>query len=360
MLKKLNGSVYMPFTDKQFYAAAKWWADRFPGRSGKRTQETSSVGDARQEAEALAESIAQQFLPNSLPPKNTVTPAQYQIFVETLAERLKFSMPQGTVDGRAFHAIETDYGPMTGALVFACQLAKINGDSLPFKTSLYLQDDGQIMVPDGYTAARPLVYDGQPNIAYADAKQADFSASSYYMAEKRYFLVELAEGQEYTQAIKRRTGTEYETRVAKAGEVLAARLTPAAAGNPPSAEDIISAKDHPGVDYIHAWDKADAADGAKEKYGSGRVEKLDENHVRVLSLPFRVKEVTATAGTGFGGNYQILQPGDRITETVHTGYTAIDIIRKADLDSGKVSWVPSTKDGKVVQPAAPAPKVLKP
>ena len=352
----------MPFTDQQLNAAAKWWADRLPGRGRKPMQEISSVGNVRQEAEALAESLTQEFLPNARAPEKGVTDAQYKIFIEILAERLKYSLPQKTLAGGAFHAIETDYGPMTSALVFACQIAKIDGEKLPMKTSLYLQDDGQILVPLSYQSCKPLVYDGQPKVAYAEARAADFSACAYFMQEKRYFLVELAEGQEYTCAIKRTTGTEYVTRVAKEGEILAARLTVAAGSNPPTAEDILTAKDHPAVQSIFGWDKADAADGAAEKYGQGRVERLDADHVRVLSLPFRAKEVTDTAGTGFGGHYQVLQPGDFITETVNTkhGYTSVDIVRKSALESGAVAWVPSTKDGKTVQPAAPATKAPKP
>jgi hypothetical protein len=352
----------MPFTDQQFYAAAQWWADRLPGRGGKPSQETSSVGKVREDAEALAESLTREFLPNARAPEKGVTDAQYNIFVEILAERLKYSLPQKTLDGAAFHAIEADYGPMTSALVFACQIAKISGDLLPFKTSLYLQDDGQILAPLSYQSCKPLAYDGAPDVAYADAKKADFSGCPYFMQEKRYFLVALAEGQEYTQAIKYTKGTEYVKCVAKEGEILAAELTAAAGSNPPTAEDILAAKDHPAVKYISGWDKADAADGATEKYGSGRVEKLNKDHVRVLSLPFRAKEVTETAGTGFGGHYQLLQPGDFITETVNAkhGYTSTDIIRKSALDSGAVTWVPSTKDGKTIQPATPATKTPKP
>lgn len=344
----------MGFSTEQFEAAAQWWADRLPGGGQASSHETGSIGNIRQEGYDMARAVHAEFsLPGELSPQKPPVPEkQRKFFAEMLAGYLPATRRCDTLEGKPYIELATDYGPMTPALAYACQLAKVDGLDLPFKTSIYLQDDGQILVPGEGRTLVPLEYPGRPAVAYLGRTEADFSGCPYYMQDKRYIFADLVPGQEFVIVNRLRgAGREYLTRTAGENQVL---VVPRRGTNTTREFNALTQKDvtetHSSIWDSYVWDRKNVCDGAEEQYGQGgRVEKLDdEGHIRVLSRPFRVKEMTERTASGFGSNYAVLEPGDFMTK--NDAYGSVDVVRKSYLDPevGSCVWVPSTGDGKLV------------
>lgn len=352
----------MAFNDEQFYAAAKWWADQLPGRGNTSPQEIESAGNIRQEAKSIALSInAEMGLPG---PTSTNHPSdkKCQIFINEIAKALRTTRCEQTLDGQDYLELATDYGPITPALGWACRSAGIHGEDLPFKTSIYLYDNGQIMVPEGSHTYIPLAYAGQPALPYFKESQIDFTDCPYYMNDDRYLSLDLMPGQEVKTVSMRKEGPEWRKEYfnAKAGEnqVLVVGKDATPEFNSLTQKDLLTLENFSSVTSAYLYDKADFTDGAKRKYSGSKIEKLDdEGHFRELSLPFRIKEVTETISIGYAGHYQVLNKGDfLIQEDPNSAHPWVKGVKKATLESSPTAWVRSTYDGKVLG-EAPLPKL---
>lgn len=350
----------MAFTTEQFEAAAQWWADHLPGGGQISSHEAESLRGIRQAGYDIARSLHAEFsLPGGISPQKPPVPEkQRKCFAEILAGYLLVTRHDDTLEGKLYIELATDYGPMTAALAHACQLAKVDGLDLPFKTSIYLQDDGQILVPGKGQTFVPLDYPGRPKVAYLGRTEADFSGCPYYMQDKRYIFTDLVPGQEFI-TVRRLRGAGREYRIETAGEnqVL---VVPRYGTRTTQEFNALTQKDvaeaHSSIWSSDVWDRGDVCDGVEEKYGQGgRVEKLDdEGRIRVLSRPFRVKEMTERTASGFGSNYMVLEPGDFMTKD--DVYASVQFVRKSALDpgSGSLVWIPSTSDGKPLPQAKPS------
>ncbi len=304
----------MPHDPNQFIQAAAWWAARLPGAGFSRTEiqkrVLSNLPSSVERASKATDAIGGKF-------QYTADPVSPEKFTEILAKKIEEAIRTGNglkrsyLDNSEYIELETDYNPMGVLAEAACEAGlQRNPAAFPWKTSVYLQEDGRIIVP-GENGMEALEYEsaGNPQYKYVRPSQLDFEGCPELSALSLARVVPVEPGQEVITVVG---DQEFSKEIAEENQALIlAEYAAEGYFDQLTNEDVLNPDKR--ITFTHLGEAGVYVDGKDSGYGDGVYEATESPNVfAFVENPMPYKVVEEPFSIGCGGNYQIFQVGDVI------------------------------------------------